>query len=153
AIGLRCHTGIAFISSRSSRASFSLIHGAQSSISRRIRSVGPHISTRALLTASFGPSDIGSNNSTRYLRPGSSSGRTDPRQRSRKSLRRSPNRRRRILSSLESLTRGRRPGNPVIAYSYFPGPIGRGFFCLLQILVGNWFASFPRKPSVSVADL
>jgi hypothetical protein len=80
------------------------------------------------VTASFGPNDIGSNSSNRYSRPASSSGSTEP-QRSRRGLRRSPNRSRRILSSLESLTRGRRPGNPVIAkVSYSPVQSAGDFF-------------------------
>jgi hypothetical protein len=53
--------------------------------------------------ASFGPNEIGSSSSFKYSRPASSSGSTDP-HRSRSSLRKSPNRKRRSISFLESLT-------------------------------------------------
>src|SRR5262249_48547419 len=77
-------------------ASPSDIHGAHSSIAQRILSVGPQCSV------SIGPTEITISSSLRYSRPASSSGKIGP-HRSRSSVRRWPNERRRRVSVLGRL--------------------------------------------------
>src|SRR6516164_5512969 len=87
-----------------SLASFSDIHGVQTSMAWRILSAGPHsLTPDGPLRASCGHNEITSSSSNRYSRPASSLGSTAP-HRSRRSLRSWPNRTRRRVSFLGSLT-------------------------------------------------